>query len=326
MHRRFFLTTGAAALAAVALPRASRADDGGHVRDILTTELRSGRPCAAQSAAIRGTLARMARSRPPLDGRCIVVDLPSQTLTAYEGGTPSLDSVVVVGDPGWQTPDLDTTVAYVRFNPTWTVPQSIVEARDWRGKLRRSPGYFSRLGFRVTVGGRSVTPEEAAGSAERATLFVQQPGGANALGKVKFGLNAGQSVYLHDTNDKDGFEEDQRALSHGCMRVERALDLAGWALGMDAAEVRRLVGDDDRRERRPSPSIRMLTTYFTAWPDKEGRVAYYDDVYGRDGTGSLGTGGCAATADASATVDASVATDHGREGAGNVPVDYLEAR
>ncbi len=137
-------------------------------------------------------------------------------------------------------------------------------------------------------GGRSLTPEEAASRGVRDARFVQQPGRDNALGSVKFGLRASQGVYLHDTNDRNGFDEDQRALSHGCMRVGRAMDLAAWALRIDGGEARRRVDADDRREHVPDEPIRVLTTYFTAWPDGEGKVAYYEDVYGRDGGGRCG--------------------------------------
>ncbi len=318
MGRRAFLAGAGAWVAAIPAARAAApAAAGGHVRSILVAELASGRPCASQAAAIKGTLARMADTRPPTEGRSIVVDLPSQTLTAYEGGDAVLDSIVVVGDPGWRTPDLDTTVAYVRFNPTWTVPESIVEARDWQSKLRRSPGYFSKLDFKVVVDGRAVSPEQAAASGGRATRFVQQAGAGNALGRVKFGLNAGQSIYLHDTNDKAGFGEEGRALSHGCMRVERAMDLAAWALGMDGEEARRHVTDGDAADHAVHPAIRVLTTYFTAWPDKDGVVAYYDDVYGRDGA-PRGAGGCTVTSTAGHARDGETAEP------GATPPDYVD--
>jgi murein L,D-transpeptidase YcbB/YkuD len=133
-------------------------------------------------------------------------------------------------------------------------------------------------------------PNEAAGDARAATRFVQQPGRKNALGRVKFGLNAGDAIYLHDTNDKGAFDADKRTLSHGCMRVEKALDLAAWARGKDLGEITGLVEDGDQAERRPSPPIRVATTYFTAWPDPDGKVAFYDDVYARDGRPTVACG------------------------------------
>ena len=251
-------------------------------RSILEAELASGKVCGLKEAALRGTLDRLARARPPATGRAVVIDIPSQHLAAYEDGRIKLESRVVVGDPSWRTPDLDTSVTFVRFNPTWTVPESILRARSWRERLSTDPGYFERMRVDVEVGGRLVSASSAAGEAGRATRFVQRPGPGNALGRVKLGLAAGNAVYLHDTSDPEGFDEDARALSHGCVRVERAMDVAAWALGMDPARADDLLNADDRTERHPATPVRVVTTYFTAWPDDYGRVRYYEDVYRLD--------------------------------------------
>jgi murein L,D-transpeptidase YcbB/YkuD len=279
IDRRRLGTLLAASLAGLAIG-GGRALAG--TRAMLEAELAAG-ACGERAAALRGTLARMAAARPPLTGRAIVVDIPSQHLAAYEDGKVVLESRVVVGDATWKTPDLETAVTFVRMNPTWTVPESIVAARGWRSKLARTPGWFEGNNFDVEVDGRLLDPASASGGAERARRFVQRPGPGNALGRVKFGLAAGGAVYLHDTSDPDGFDEDARALSHGCVRVEEAMRLAAWTLGMPFAEARDLLMADDRRDRRPPSPVRVVTTYYTAWPDAGGAVRYYPDVYGRDG-------------------------------------------
>jgi murein L,D-transpeptidase YcbB/YkuD len=300
LNRRKFIASAVATVVALPLLRSTSASAAGEVRTILASALSSGRYCGRELAALKGTIARLDRTKQPSSGRSIIVDIPSQTLTAYDATNVAMESVVVVGDPDWRTPDLDTTVAYVRFNPTWTVPKTIVEARNWKSKLARDPGYFSDHDFLVEVHGKMLDPDEAAGDADSATRFVQQPGRGNALGRVKFGLNAGDAIYLHDTNDKSAFDEDSRALSHGCMRVEKALELAGWALGLSGGEVARLVEEGDATERRPSPAIRLATTYFTAWPDGEGNISFYDDVYSMDGKPS---GSCKSTHDRKGTFE-----------------------
>jgi len=279
IDRRRFGTLLASGLAGLALVP-GRAHAG--TRAVLEAEL-AARPCGEHAAALRGTLARMAAIRPPLAGRAIVVDIPSQHLAAYEDGRVVLESRVVVGDASWRTPDLETRVTFVRLNPTWTVPESIVAARNWRSKLARRPGWFEGRNFDVEVDGRLLDPVAAAAGAERARRFVQRPGPGNALGRVKFGLAAGGSVYLHDTSDPEGFDEDARALSHGCVRVEEAMRLAAWTLGLPLAQARDLLMADDRHDRRPPLPVRVATTYCTAWPDASGTVRYYPDVYGRDG-------------------------------------------
>lgn len=279
-RRRFGLSLLGAglALSSPALVAPARAS----IRSILEAELASGRACGRREAALRGTLGRMQGMRPPASGRAIVVDIPSQHLAAYEDGTVALESRVVVGEPSWRTPDLETRISFVRFNPTWTVPESIVQARGWRGKLSRNPAYFEKLAFDVEAGGRMMAPAEAAASGLPSGRFVQRPGPGNALGRVKLGLAMGGAIYLHDTSDPDAFDEDARALSHGCVRVERAMDVAAWVLGMTPERADDLLNDDDRQDRRPAAPVRVTSTYFTAWPDDAGQVRYYPDIYGRD--------------------------------------------
>jgi Uncharacterized protein conserved in bacteria len=271
------------AIAASAFPALTVPARASGIEEILRAELDSGRACGANAAAIEGTLSRLARTRPPGPGKTVVIDMPSQHLAAYRDGVTELESRVVVGDPSWQTPDLDTRIVNVRYNPTWTVPESILKARGWRSKLDSSPEYFRNLNFLVELDGAMVDPFTAAGSGSRVGRFVQQPGEGNALGQVKFPLADGDAIYLHDTNDYGAFGEDSRALSHGCVRVERAVELAAWVMDIGLAQAQDYIYGDDRREHTGFGTVRVVTTYFTAWPDANGNVLYYPDIYGRDG-------------------------------------------
>lgn len=273
MNRRSFLLMSASLLAAPA------ARARGTTSEILRAEL--PRVCGRRAASIEATLTRLARLRPPGGGKTITVDLPSQQLVAYVDGRVVLESRVVIGDEGWRTPDLDTVTTFVRFNPTWTVPESIINARRWRQKLGTNPGYFENLNFLVEAGGRMMTPSDAASAGLRPGRFVQQPGRNNALGRVKIGLAAGGAVYMHDTNDQEAFGEEDRAQSHGCIRVEKAMELAAWVMGIDTGTARDMQRSGDKRDHRPG-SVRVVTTYFTAWPDDQGTVQYYPDIYDRD--------------------------------------------
>lgn len=284
IDRRTLLASLAASVAAPLRP--ALAQGAMTNRQILEAELASGRQCGRREAALRGTIARLGRMRSPTSGRAIIVDIPSQSLVAYEGGRAVLESRVVVGDAkGWQTPDLETTASYVRFNPTWTVPTSILTSRGWRDRLARNPGYFSKLNFAVELDGKLVEPEDAAPYAQDVRRFVQRPGKDNALGAVKIGLNAGNAIYLHDTSDPEGFDEDARTLSHGCIRVEKAMELGAWVLGISTDRAEGLLAGDDRTDRRPPSPVRVATTYLTAWPDASGNVRYWPDVYGKDRIG-----------------------------------------
>ena len=282
IDRRAFVLGGAALAATAMTGRTAHAGVADALRSALASE------CGDRRRAIEGTLRRMASVTPPGPGRCILVDIPSQHLAIYHDGVPVLESRVVVGDPDWRTPIMDTRATWVRLSPTWTVPESILRKRDWRGRLARDPGYFENLGFLVELGGRMVSPSEAAGRARSVGRFVQQPGPGNALGAMKIALAAGNAIYLHDTSDPAAFDETRRDLSHGCIRVERAMDVAADVMGVSVDRAWDMLEADDRSNHDPAGRTRVQTTYFTAWADDAGVPIFYPDVYGFDG----GTGAC----------------------------------
>jgi murein L,D-transpeptidase YcbB/YkuD len=217
----------------------------------------------------------------PTQGRLILVNVASRTLAAYEDGNPVLESRVVIGKEGWRTPDLSTSVDYVRVNPTWTVPESIVKANRWRAKLASNPSYFARNGFDVVVRGRAVDPRDVADDEVAGATFVQRPARDNALGRLKIGMVNTGGIYLHDTNDKAAYDR-KGVESHGCIRVESVRELAAWILGKDKADIKQWIDDDDRTNRKPEKPVKVVVGYFTAWPDGEGKVHYYTDIYNRD--------------------------------------------
>lgn len=256
----------------------------GDVPESIVSLLKAQTPknaCGRRESALRGTLARLNEMSIPTEGRLILVNVASRSLAAYEDGNPVIVSRVVIGKEGWRTPDLSTTVDYVRLNPTWTVPESIVKANRWRSKLASNPSYFSRNGFDIVVRGRAVDPRDVDDADVASASFVQRPAKANALGRIKIGLINSGGIYLHDTNDKAAYDR-KGVESHGCIRVEAVKDLAAWILGKDKADIDQWLNDDDRANRKPSQPVRVIVGYFTAWPDAEGKVHYYSDIYNRD--------------------------------------------
>lgn len=237
--------------------------------------------CGPSESALRGTLARLNEMSIPTQGRLILVNIASRSLAAYEDGNPVLESRVVIGKEGWRTPDLSTTVDYVRLNPTWTVPESILKANRWRAKLASNPSYFARNGFDVVVRGRAIDPRDIEDVDVASASFVQRPGKENALGRIKIGLINSGAIYLHDTNDKAAYDR-KGVESHGCIRVEAVRDLAAWILGKDKADIARGLDEDDRSNRKPPQPVKVVVGYFTAWPDAEGKVHYFSDIYNRD--------------------------------------------
>ena len=212
-------------------------------------------PGPAEQAAVEGTLARLQGL--PFDharGRFVLVDVASAEVIAFQDGAEVLRSRAVVGAPRTRTPRLTSAVPSVRLNPPWHVPASIAPTVD-----------AASGSFRLVNG-----------------TLVQPPGPRNPLGPVRIGLEASQGVYLHGTSDPRLFARERRALSHGCVRVERAVDLAAWVLGRPPDQVRALVATGRTRELVPAGEVRAALAYLTAWPGEDSRLVLHPDPYGLD--------------------------------------------
>ena len=160
--------------------------------------------CAIPEPARQPAVAVAAAEPTPLPtaisarGKYILVDIPAFELIAFEDGAPALHSRVIVGRPQTPTPQLVTSMYAITFNPSWTPTPAMVRNEGLR--------------------------------------FVP-PGPNNPLGRILFKLANDQLIFLHDTNQKDLFNRAQRALSHGCVRVEQARPLAAWALGVTVGDI-----------------------------------------------------------------------------------------
>ena len=177
----------------------------------------------------------------------------------------------VVGKPGrTATPQLAERVEAVVFNPTWTVPQSIVVGEGLGASLLRAP----RAGYKVT-------------RAANGTLsVVQQPGPSNALGLMKIDMPNPHAIYLHDTPSKQYFNQAVRAESHGCIRTERAVEL-GMTMGILGAgltqEQAAQNSNSGKYMRVPmTRTFPVYISYFTMGRNLEGRLTKFGDIYGRD--------------------------------------------
>lgn len=278
--RRSFL---AIAAAATVFPGRAFAGDAHPIAARLSRELEIATSCG-ERASIQGTLARLGRLALPSSGRLVVVNIAGRFLAAYRDGEPELESRVVVGREGWRTPDLATSVEAVTLNPTWTVPETILRDEGWRREIASDPDWADRNGFDVVVGGRRVSPGRVGSSdLSRATL-VQRPGADNALGRVKIGMRNAGSIYLHSTNAVEGYDDPDRADSHGCVRVEQAVELAAWILGVAPDGLAAELETEARSVKRAFEPVAVVFGYFTAWPDASDKVVFYPDIYNRDGT------------------------------------------
>src|SRR5262245_30743497 len=220
--------------------------------------------------------------------RYVVVNIPAAVAEAVEDGKVARRYVTVVGKTDRPSPTLTTHITAVNLNPTWTVPLSILK-KDVVTKMRKDPNYVSRMKMRVLDGaGNEIDPKSVDWSSDRTPNFTvrQDSGEGNALGNVRIDMPNAYSVYMHDTNHREGFSADYRFQSSGCTRVEGVRDFAAWVLkeneGWSRKEIDAEIATAKRTTVRLTRPIPVAWLYLTGWADRDGNVHFRNDVYGLD--------------------------------------------
>ncbi|MFN3514849.1 MAG: murein L,D-transpeptidase [Phenylobacterium sp.] len=227
---------------------------------------------AARAAQIRANLERWRWApREPSPDR-VEVNAAAGLMVLHQNGQASMRMLAAAGKPGDETPILVSDIDHVVLNPPWNVPDSIAEA-ELLPKEAQNPGYLAREGFILDPPGLGLR-------------LQQKPGPKNALGRVKFQFDNPFAVYLHDTPAKAAFSRPQRTVSHGCVRLERAVDLAKVVLeahaGWTPGRVDEALAQGDTRNVALERPLQVLLMYWTAFPTTGGQVAFRPDVYGWD--------------------------------------------
>jgi L,D-transpeptidase YcbB len=171
--------------------------------------------------------------------RSLLIDAASATLYMIEDGRIVDSMKVIVGKPDHETPELKTSLTYATVNPYWHVPPDIARTLTAPNVLKQGTQYLTDRGYEVLSsfgpGAVVIDPETVDWQAVangREEIFVRQrPGPANSMGHIKFELASSDQIYLHDTPKKELFEQANRSLSAGCVRLEDAPRLARWLLG-----------------------------------------------------------------------------------------------
>jgi murein L,D-transpeptidase YcbB/YkuD len=225
-----------------------------------------------------------------IKGEFVLVDVAGFYVSYFRNDEPIWTSKVIVGRDERETPIFRSKITYVVFNPTWTIPPGIL-VKDKLPDLKRNPGALKKMNIRVLDGsGREVNPysvnwKQYGASRLPPYQFVQDPGPNNALGLVKVMFPNPYLVYLHDSPAKSLYEQDQRTFSSGCIRVQKAFELAELVLndpqwnrqGMDA-----VIATKETRTVNLKQPVPVLILYWTAQPRSDGQVVFRNDVYGRD--------------------------------------------
>ncbi|HEY7437059.1 MAG TPA: L,D-transpeptidase family protein [Methylomirabilota bacterium] len=226
-----------------------------------------------------------------LGPRYITVNASDATLQVVEDGRTVLSSRVVVGDLQHPTPVVQARLEAVILNPSWNVPTSIA-AREILPRVRENRRYLAENDMVIVERRESdpfgLTVDWSAISAETFPFRLQQqPGPDNPLGRIKFDIPNRFDVYLHDSPTRSLFARPQRTASHGCIRVERAAELAAHVLADATGRwhperlEEAIAGGGSPRIPLARP-VPVYILYWTAFVGRDGLVQFRDDVYGRD--------------------------------------------
>ncbi len=214
----------------------------------------------------------------------VFINQPAFTASYIEGGEEKLKTRVVIGKVTNQTSFFYDEIKQVDYNPYWGVPQSII-VNEMLPRLRNDPGYLDRSGYEVTDAQGRRVPSSAIDWSQYGSKVPfnvrQAPSEANALGELKILFPNKHAIYMHDTPQKAFFQRDNRALSHGCVRLQDPRGMAAAVLGtsVDYIADKLKKGHSSEKVTRDIP---VYVAYFTAWPDTAGKVEYFGDVYDRD--------------------------------------------
>jgi len=270
------------------------------------------------------------------DSQYILVNIPDFKLFVIDDGEKIFESKVCAGSKrpsyyqaqyekyletklwsdkpdDWETPNMYGKISYLVLNPTWNVPQSIMR-EEIVYKMKRDSSYLRDHNFKVFLDTLELDPDSITINdltVEKIPYkIIQNPGAGNALGKIKFIFYNRFGIYLHDTPNQRAFDRDNRAVSHGCVRVENPIPLAEfilkdhpkWKIDYLKYEIGLKVEDkaiveeyiENRESLRKyaslgpttdvllSKKVPLYIDYYTAWVDDEGTVNFRDDVYDRD--------------------------------------------
>jgi L,D-transpeptidase YcbB len=230
-----------------------------------------------------------------LGPRHVVCNIPAAQIEAVENGVVVSRHTGVVGKPDRPSPEIQSKITEINFNPFWTVPSSIVR-RDLIPIMQEQPDYLSKNRIRIFDSRHNeLQPQQINWYSDEAVnyQFKQDPGDFNSLGSIRINFPNPYSVYMHDTPFKNLFGEDFRFHSSGCVRVQNVRELVSWLLsetpGWSRQEIDQVIKSAERKDARLTRPVPLYWIYVTAWATLDGVVQFREDIYSRDSGGVVAT-------------------------------------
>ncbi|HET8839321.1 MAG TPA: L,D-transpeptidase family protein [Flavobacteriaceae bacterium] len=215
----------------------------------------------------------------------ILINIPNYELDVIENGKIVRVHNVIAGDKTHHTPIFSDSIQYIVLNPQWHIPSSIA-SREIIPSARKNSNYLSSRNIYVTNSeGKRIDPSKINWKNAESYSFTQGSGAGNALGHVKIIYPNKYAIYLHDTPAKAIFEQNSRAESHGCVRVEDALKLAAYLLSdqkdWDMEKIQETIASGKTVKIKVTQPVKVYHLYWTAWREN-GESVFANDVYNLD--------------------------------------------
>jgi murein L,D-transpeptidase YcbB/YkuD len=246
-------------------------------------------PAQTRLAQLRTNAVRLKSLTGNLGNRIVVANIPAAQIEAIENGVAVTRHTAVAGKPDRPSPDIQSKIVQINFNPFWTVPVSIIR-KDLIPKMQAEPDYLTRNHIRIFDAKNNEQPPSQIDwySAEAVNYkFKQDAGDFNSLGSIRINFPSPHGVYMHDTPSKNLFGEDFRFASSGCMRVQNVRELVYWILadspGWSKPEIDDVIKSGERKDAKVLKPLPLYWVYVTAWATPDGVVQFRDDIYNRDG-------------------------------------------
>lgn len=221
------------------------------------------------------------------DAEFILVNIANYHLDYINKLDTVFSSKVIVGKRYHESPIFSAQMSYIVFSPYWNIPTSIAK-NEIIPAIRKNPNYLNQKNMEVVTGsGKVVDPSTINWSSRSFPYMIRQkPGKSNSLGLVKFMFPNSHSVYIHDTPSKSLFEKEDRALSHGCIRLQNPVKFAQILLKDDPTWTLEKIDQAMNQEKEQIVNlprkIPVILVYLTFWADSKGQPHFRQDIYGRD--------------------------------------------
>jgi murein L,D-transpeptidase YcbB/YkuD len=210
---------------------------------------------------------------PEVPANFLLANIPEYRLHVVENGKEVLGMNIVVGKAANRTVIFSDQLKYVVFSPYWNIPRSIVRNEIYPA-MKRSSSYLRRNNMEVT------------GYSNGLPIVRQKPGNSNALGHVKFIFPNSYNIYFHDTPSRSLFNKQERAFSHGCIRLQQPFDLSVYLLRNQPEwtneKIKAAMNSSKEKWVTLDKTVAVFITYFTSWVDEDGVLHFTDDIYGHD--------------------------------------------